>query len=537
MAFVSKEKMKDINPLDSLGFNQEIVEENVPQRLLYLKDLSSGEVKELTKDKSVFDFEWHPSGKKIAAAIAPENLVDDSYMLKRIYTIDAETGKIEKLVENPGKLGAMAWSPNGKHLAFVSAASINDAVTGSLFIIEENNSKQFEELKKYSDEFEGSVTDINWKDDETVLFVAEESVDAVLSEQKINSDKRNILLEGGNVVFSSISLAEKVLAFAGDTKDHPNEVFTFDLKNKELKRRTFHNEWLKDIELAKQEKISYNANDGLRIDGVLIYPLNFKEGQKYPLITYVHGGPESAMLNGWQTAYSRWGQVAAAKGFFVFMPNYRASAGRGVEFTMMGFGDLAGKEFDDVIDGVDFLIEKGLVDSAKVGIGGGSYGGYFSAWGATKYSDRFAAAVSFVGVSNQISKRNTTDIPWEDYYVHWGIWTNENLELVYDRSPVKYADQSHTPTLILAGKADPRVHPSQSLELFRSLKMFGKAPVRLVYYPGEGHGNRKNPARLDYSLRTMRWFEYYLQSDKPRDEKPPLIIDYDLNSLEEYLHN
>jgi dipeptidyl aminopeptidase/acylaminoacyl peptidase len=266
---------------------------------------------------------------------------------------------------------------------------------------------------------------------------------------------------------------------------------------------------------------------------VLLYPLNFKEGERYPLIVYIHGGPESCVKNGWSTNYNMWGQVAAAKDYFVFMPNYRASSGRNEEFSRMDFGDLADEEFNDVLDGIDFLIDKGWVDKNKVGIGGGSYGGYFSGWAATKHTDRFAAAVSFVGVSNQISKRNTTDIPYEDYYVHWGIWTHEDYELVYDRSPVKYAHQSKTPTLILHGKDDPRVHPSQSLELYRALKTHGKAPVRLVWYPGQGHGNTKNTSKLDYNLRTMEWFDYYLKSNKPKDKMPDkwLNIDPDVVSM------
>jgi dipeptidyl aminopeptidase/acylaminoacyl peptidase len=273
--------------------------------------------------------------------------------------------------------------------------------------------------------------------------------------------------------------------------------------------------------------IEYSAKDGLKIQGVLIYPLNYEQGKKYPLITYIHGGPEAAVQNGWETSYGSWGQFAAAKDYFVFMPNYRASSGRGVEFTMAGFGDLAGKEFEDVIDGIDFLIQKGFVDKNKVGIGGGSYGGYFSAWAATKYTDRFAASVVFVGISNQISKRNTTDIPYEDYYVHWGFWTHENEQLVWERSPVRYAHQSKTPTLILHGKEDPRVHPSQSLELYRALKLHGKAPVRLVFYPGQGHGNSKNTSRYDFLVRTLEWFDYYLKSDYPKDRLPSKYLDFD----------
>ena len=208
------------------------------------------------------------------------------------------------------------------------------------------------------------------------------------------------------------------------------------------------------------------------------------------------------------------------------MPNYRGSSGRGVGFSKADQGDMGDEEFNDVIDGIDYLINKGMVDKARVGIGGGSYGGYFSGWGATKHTSRFAAAVAFVGISDQVSKRYTTDIPWESYYSHWTFWTYEKFDLVFDRSPIKYANGSQTATLILHGKEDPRVHPSQSLELYRALKMHGKAPVRLVWYPGEGHGNRKNPARLDYNLRTLEWFDYYLKSDNDKTRKPSKDLDY-----------
>jgi dipeptidyl aminopeptidase/acylaminoacyl peptidase len=528
IAFVRlEEKSKLKQEMLNRGFDAEIYEEEFQQRNLYLMNLNDNAVKQLTTASSVFEFEWSPDNKNIAAAIAERNLVDDSYMFKRIYIIDTETALKYKLVDNPGKLTQFSFSPDGKKLAFVSASSVNDAVSGSLFICDVPNILQFNQLKNYTEGFEGSVIMVKWIDSSTVIYSAEEGVDITIREQKVNQKQSSILLEPGKVVLRNFDLINNMICFAGNTKNHPNELFIFNLETKEISKLTNHNNWLESVKLARQEMIEYTAKDGLKIQGVLIYPLNYQEGKKYPLITYIHGGPESAVQNGWETGYGSWGQFAAAEDFFVFMPNYRASSGRGVEFTMMGFGDLAGKEFEDVIDGIDFLIQKGFVDKSKVGIGGGSYGGYFSAWAATKYSDRFAASVVFVGISNQISKRNTTDIPWEDYYVHWGFWTHENEQLVWERSPVRYAHLSKTPTLILHGKEDPRVHPSQSLELYRALKLHGKAPVRLVFYPGQGHGNSKNTSRYDFLVRTLDWFKYYLKSDYPKDRMPSKYLDFE----------
>lgn len=221
-----------------------------------------------------------------------------------------------------------------------------------------------------------------------------------------------------------------------------------------------------------------------------------------------HGGPEAHYRNGWLTGYSTPGQLAAARGFALFYPKYRGSTGRGVEFSKTSQAAAAGPEFDDLVDGVDHLIRIGLVDREKVGITGGSYGGYASAWGATYYSDRFAAAIPFVGISNTISKMGTTDIPYEMFDVHHRKWLWEDWEYFVKASPIYYVKRNRTPTLILHGKDDPRVHPSQSLELYRQLKLVGQAPVRLVFYPGEGHGNAKAAARLDYALRTLQWMEH-----------------------------
>ncbi len=502
------------------GFDAEIYEEEYVDRNLYLYDIKSKETKKLTSSLSVWEYAWNHQGTEIAAAISDKNLVDDSYMFKRIFIINASNGVKSKLVENPGKLTKLSFSPDGKHLAFVSAANINDAVSGSLFIAEVPNTKTFEELRNYSKGFRGSVMDVVWKDNKTVFIVSEEGVNNTIREQTIDGNDIKLILDPEKVVFTSFNFLNGKFSFSGNTPEHPGELFTFNTSNKELKKLTNKNPWLSEIKLAKQEKIVYDARDGLDIEAVLIYPLNFEEGKTYPLITYIHGGPEASEQNGWTTGYGRWGQVAAAKDYFVFMPNYRASSGRGVEYTMMGFGDLVGKEFDDVLDGIDYLINKGFVDKNRVGIGGGSYGGYFSAWAATKETERFAASVMFVGVSNQISKRNTTDIPYEDYYVHWGIWSHENEELIWERSPVRYAHLSKTPTLILHGKEDPRVHPSQSLEMYRALKTHSSAPVRLVWYPGQGHGNSKNTARYDYLVRTMEWFDYYLKGNNPKDKMP-----------------
>ncbi|MGB5893896.1 MAG: hypothetical protein WBG58_06940, partial [Ignavibacteriaceae bacterium] len=278
------------------GFDAEIYEEEYFDRNLYLLHLKSQMMapRQITSDLSMFDFQWSPDGKQIAAFIADKNLVDYSYMFKKVYLIDPATGERTLHIDNPGKITQMEWSPDGKHIAFIAASSVNDAVTGSLFITKVPNTKKFVELKNYAAGKKLSIRNVKWKDENTVLFQSEEGVDISLSEQGIEDAEQKILIEPGMVVFSSFNVENNLISFAGNNSKHPSELYTFSLDDKRLSKLTDVNPWLKDVQLADQKKITYNARDGLEIQGILFYPLNFEEGNKYPLIVHIHGGPEYA---------------------------------------------------------------------------------------------------------------------------------------------------------------------------------------------------------------------------------------------------
>jgi dipeptidyl aminopeptidase/acylaminoacyl peptidase len=229
--------------------------------------------------------------------------------------------------------------------------------------------------------------------------------------------------------------------------------------------------------------------------------------------------------NGWVTYFWDLGQIMAGKGYLVFYPNYRSSTGYGVDRALQGYEDLAGKEFDDIADGIGYLIEKGLADPDRVGLGGISYGGYAGAWFSSYYTRLVKAVAMGVGITDLISRRGTLDIPYEELYVHSGKLLEEMWEESLKRSPIYYARQSRTAVFIYGGEEDTRVHPSQSLEYYRRLKMNHHPAVRLVQYPGEGHVSRRQPARIDTLYRTLDWFDWYVRDGKPIDgPMPPLDI-------------
>jgi dipeptidyl aminopeptidase/acylaminoacyl peptidase len=311
---------------------------------------------------------------------------------------------------------------------------------------------------------------------------------------------------------------------AGSTAQHPDEVFLYD---GHWSRLTNSNPWLDSKHLGKQTVETITARDGLKIEGLLMHPVGYQPGKRYPMVIVAHGGPESHFSNGWNTSYGRWGQLLCARGYFAWLPNYRASTGRGVAFAKADHGDPMGGEFEDHLDAIAEFSDRGLIDPQRVGIGGGSYGGYTAAWAATRHSEHFAAAVSFVPVVDVHTKWLCSDIPYEYYYVHYEEkWPHEQLPLLRDRSPLTYAERCKTPLLLLGGTNDTRVHPSQPHMLYRAVQFATDTPCRYVQYPGEGHGNRLNVYRYDFCVRTLRWFDHYLKpGDHRHDPLPPRNID------------
>jgi dipeptidyl aminopeptidase/acylaminoacyl peptidase len=452
-------------------------------------------------------------------------------MFRKVHVVETANGTATR-IENPGKMGEMAWSPDGKYLALISGADKHDPREGRLWVAAAGQTAWTDVLPDYP----GHVQSIGWKDASTLVYVGAKGVWTEVgavrvrgTDEKVPANEGPTLLvkTGGPILHSvSVSRDGKTLAFVGDAPRHPPEVYLLGPGDRTPRRLTDSNPGLKGMRFAKQEVIKHKARDGLELEGILVRPLDEKKGERSPLVLTVHGGPEAHVSNGWVTAYHSLGQVGAARGIAVFYPNYRGSTGRGVAFSMLGQRDAAGKEFDDLIDAVDHLVGTGLVDRAKVGITGGSYGGYATAWGSTYYTERFAAGVMFVGISDGVSKVGTTDIPWEMYLVHHRKWLWEDWDYFLKKSPIYHVEKARTPLLILHGKADPRVHPGQSMELYRHLKVLNKTPVRLVLYPGEGHGNRRTASRLDYSLRLLQWMEHYLKG--PGGPAPPARIDYGL---------
>jgi dipeptidyl aminopeptidase/acylaminoacyl peptidase len=525
------------------GYSQEVFEEDWLPKKVWLAALPVGEkavsnpseseieVEEPTAlplDGSAFHVRWSPDGKSLAVDLAPRPLIDDRYMMRRVHIVDATDGQVRAAFDNPGKLGEFGFSPDGRTVAMISAADPNDPAAGRLVVAPTTGGS----LKDMLPDLEGHVAAFTWRNAHTLLFLSDEGVETRLAEVDLGTGGQTThavsASEKGGArvpVMRDLSLSAdgSRVALVGDTPFHPREVFAMELAHGKIDRLTDNNPWLRDVDLAPQEVIRSTARDGLELEGVLMRPKN-AGGEPLPLIMMVHGGPEGHRRNAWLTRYGSPGQLAAGKGYAVFYPNYRGSTGRGVAFSKLGQGDAAGKEFDDLVDALEDLVARRIVDKDRVGITGGSYGGYATGWCATRYTEHFRAGVMFVGISNEISKGLTSEIPVEDKMVHTFYEPYSRWEFRLQRSPIFHAEKSRTALLIAGGTADSRVHPSQSLQLYRALKLIDKTPVRYVRYPGEGHGNSRAASRDDYARRLMRWMDHFVMEKKT--DLPPWQLDH-----------
>ncbi|WP_430810328.1 MULTISPECIES: S9 family peptidase [unclassified Carboxylicivirga] len=522
----SSDKEKE---LKKRGYDFITFEENIKNDRLFLIELDEAfmqtAIHQLTETGNVWDFNFDQKGKQLAYSATDQKLIDQRYMFRKIHVYDLEAGKRKRVLNNVGKLGNYCFSPDGKHLAYTGALNINDHAVSQLYKVSLANG---ETSNLTPSNYRGHISWCAWKNNKEIAYLAHEGVYPKLFTTSIKNEKRKLMLDAAKegIIFSApvYSAGFDSFAFSGSTPRDQSNIYHWDGQSAPVKISSL-NPQLAQTKLGKQEIIKFSARDGMRIEGLLIKPVDYQEGKRYPLIVYVHGGPESHHSNGWLSGYSTPGQVMAGKGYLVAYFNYRASTGYGVDFAMQGFKDPAGKEFDDLADGIDYLVENYGADKDRVGMAGGSYGGYASAWFATYYTDYIRAAAVFVGITNVISKKGTTDIAYEELYVHSGDPLEKQWEMNLKRSPVYHAHKSKTATLIYGGAADPRIHPSQSLELYRRMKMNRHPAVRLVQYPGEGHGNRKQVGRIDVLYRQIAWMDWYVKDLKDLDgPMPPLDI-------------
>jgi dipeptidyl aminopeptidase/acylaminoacyl peptidase len=508
------------------------VERNHRWRRVWAVEVASGATRQITGDAQVWEFDWAPDGG-FALIVGPEPY-EWAWYVSQLARVGPIGGQPETIYSAPEKqFGCPRVSPDGTQLAFLSCIwSDRGSNAGDILVMPAAGG----EPRNLTAGYGGSVAWIHWTPDGAALdYLAYEHGEALVGRIDVASSARSTHWRGPvelttNYGGSYVCQANGTIAVARQDVQRPAEIWLAQPTNDE--RRTAHDaanhrsvvggrwsvvdsEWRQltriqpstdSLALGETRVLRWQAADGLAIQGLLILPAGYEAGQRVPTITWVHGGPAGLYPQGFGAA-ERGLQLFASAGYAVFMPNPRGSTGWGVDFTEANIGDLGGRDFADIIAGLDHVIALGIADSARLGIGGWSYGGFMTAWAVTQ-TDRFKAAIAGAPITHWRSFHGIADI---------GAWDQISYRASpyaacgpYDRfSPIHHVTQAKTPTLLIHGQDDIIVPVSQSYEFFRALKERG-VPTELVVYPREPHGPRERAHKLDRLRRFLEWFDRYL---------------------------
>ncbi len=453
-------------------------------------------------DYSHHDPQWGPGGKSILFSAIRKPDAEYLHGDTEIYSVDLDTLDITALTTRKGPDRGARVSPDGKWIAYSGYDEKNyTSHLSHLYLMDASGGNK----RLLGGDFPSSPSAVTWAQDSSGLYyqMAERGVSNIYF-IGMNGDIQNVT--GGNHYLSDLSLADTGQAAATlSTYHRPGYLVTFDVNKPEQMNELVdvNKDVLGTVKLGDVEEMWFTSPDGLDLQGWLIKPAEFEPGKKYPMLLYIHGGPWAMYSVRFNWAW----QNFAANGYAVLYMNPRGSTGYGQDFVNGIQYAYPGKDFDDLMAGVDAAIAKGFIDEKNLFVCGGSGGGVLTAW-IVGHTDRFTAAVSMRPVINWHSFVGTTDgaswyrqfqkYPWED-----------PMEFAV-RSPLHYVNNVTTPTMVMTGEADLRTPISQSEEYYRALKMLKKDTL-LVRMPNEYHGWRRPSHRLLQQLYLMAWFEKYMK--------------------------
>lgn len=500
-----KKEKQDVIIVDTDFKNNHLYKVSIKRDTFPVQQLTAG-------DFHVTGFDWAPDSRNLAFSHAPDPRINTTFTQADISVVPADSGSVRSLVQRPGIDNNPFYSPDGKTIAFTSHGGQPEAVGLSDIYVVPASGGAIRPLEHTPDREAGIV---GWSADGNTLFIEEsDRTSRTLYRLAVNKKNRNTpsleRLTSSEGVANGFSISRKGERFSYIYQEPniPEEVFIADLQGRNPKKISSVNRDYQPGKLGKTELISWKSRDGSDIEGLLTYPINYEEGNKYPIILQIHGGPAgvfSKSYTGQPGIYNT--QQFAEEGYLVLRPNPRGSTGYGKDFRYANVKDWGFGDYEDLITGVDHVLNMGVADENNQYVMGWSYGGFMTSWIVTQ-TDRFKAASMGAGLPNLISMVTTTDIG--DYLVaHLGgenFW--ENYEEYQKHSPIYYFHNVETPTQVIHGANDLRVPFTQGQEFYNALKAKG-VDTEMIVYPRTPHGPREPKFLVDVTPRILNWFSSY----------------------------
>ena len=483
---------------------------------LWVVNVKSSEEKQITEgnDWNDSDPQWSPDGTRIAFVSNRSGKEYEENRNTDVWVISANGGSLRKISDHDEADSNPCWSPDGKTIAFTGEIHDRDhpkiwlapATGGAVSVLAANG-------------LDLVPSGLEWSHDgKSLYFEAGVKGEYQLFHIDLATKLIAQITSGPRAVRNaSINSATKTMVYMVNDFKHLDDLYVADLKGHNERKLTNLNEALwKQLQLAAVERFSYKSMDDWEIDGFLVKPGDWQEGKKYPLILSIHGGPAGQYGVDWYHEF----QVYAAKGYAVLFTNPRGSTGYGQKFERGIVNEWGGKDYQDIMNGLDAALRKySWIDAERLGVTGGSYGGYMTNW-ILGHTNRFKAAVTLRSVANFISDEGTRD----GAFGHSPDFAGdlfEKFDMYWDRSPLKYAKNVKTPTLILHADNDFRVPLEQGEQWFRALKHFG-VTTEIVMFPRENHNLTRTgePKHLVESLNwQLYWFDRFVNGAS--DALPP----------------
>jgi dipeptidyl aminopeptidase/acylaminoacyl peptidase len=501
-------------------FTVDIRNMETPLSSLWALDIEPVRTTRLTRDTSITvagftisdDGRWVGfrgiSANRYRRNITEQNINSDLYLL------DVARGSVERLTNNEevGENGP-SISPDGRWIAFSAPDDLTKYSMKNRRVYIRAVNDRGGQWRKLGSRFDGDVTIDFWsKDGRTIYF--NEGIRA--TNQLLALDVEADAVRQVTNVKASLSVSRDsdsgVLLLNYTDGTTPPTLFTVPAVERIADRSAWRqltdvNPEVRGFALGPQEEIEWLSKDGRRVGGVLVRPVGYQSGRRYPLIVAIHGGPASADVLGFNGGYGS--QVYAGAGYAVLRPNYRGSTNYGEAHRTGIVGNYFPPGFDDIMAGVDHLIEQGIADPARMGALGWSAGGHWSNWILT-HTDRFKAISSGAGTSNWISMYAQSDVQRNRQFYLGNELPYDDHDAYWNQSPLKYIRNAKTPTMIHVVAGDPRVPSPQSVELHMALKKLG-VPTELFMYPGDTHGIPDARNQLVKSVSEMAWMDYYVR--------------------------
>jgi len=461
-------------------------------------------------DRQVRGYAWAPDSNRIAINTSPTPKIDDIFQETEVALVSIEDDTPRTLFSVRGLAEDLTWSADGEWLGYRGPAG---RVVHAEYVYA--GRVEGSEVKCLTPDYDGTVEALRpLAGGRALIAMASEGLNSMVYRLGWDGSRDRLWAIGASGTFHGAvvgdAAGERFAGVLSDATQMPAVVRWEAAVADDISlvvRPPLRTTTDTTAPTRSAHDVTWESDPGVTVQGLLVLPADYRQGERVPLIIQIHGGPTSQWSNEFLGSWHDWAQPLAELGYAVLLPNPRGSTGRGPAWANAIFADVAGGEFRDTMAGVDAMIARGIADPERLGICGWSWGGYMTAWTVTQ-TDRFKAAVMGAGMCNLISDNSLGDIPSANlsYFEHSPY---ADPEPYWERSPIRYVRNVRTPLLILHGEEDRRVACSESIQFYQALRSLG-ATCELVTYPREGHVFEERNHQRDLLQRVLGWFSRYL---------------------------